>query len=157
MGLPSALYEPSRLAEVCWQLIWPAVYLGTLSSGASLVGRVIALEATSSRMPTFARILPVIGLTTAGLPLISWGIHATFTLLMLCEVVFTGHGDPDLFPAYFLMVPVSGLGAVAIDRACGRVSRSPQTVAHFRDSMILSTVSACWTFVVVVLAFRWDT
>jgi hypothetical protein len=87
---------------------------------------------------------------------ISWGIHATVVLVLWGEVIFTGHGDSDLFPAYFLMVPVSGLGAAAIDRVCVAASPTPQRVGRIRDTIILATVNTCWTFVVVVVAFRWD-
>jgi len=156
MGFRSELYEPSRIAWVCWDLIWPAVYLGALSSVASVIGRAFAPRYMSSRVPTFARLLPIIGLTTVGLPVISWGIHAIVVLILWSDVIFTGHGDSALFPAYFLMVPVSGLGAVAIDRLCATASLTPRAVGRFRDALILTTVSICWTFVVVVVAFRWD-
>jgi hypothetical protein len=96
-----------------------------------------------------------LGAATAGLATIVWGLTATVDLVLWCDVVFTGHVDVSMFPAFVLMVPPTGVLAVAVEELSRRLSVPAVKAPVYRNVVIIGTVNACWVFVVVVLVFRW--
>jgi hypothetical protein len=156
--LSGQFFNPSRLAGYCWHLARPAVFLGVLSASASLAGRLFSLQHLIGHLPTFARLLPTIGTVLLRAPVFVWAIQATATLYLFADGMLGAHTHWSLalhFPVYFLVLPVSGIAVVAVDQVSVLASTSHHQTSRWIDAMILATVVLCWTFVMVVVMFRW--